>query len=94
MALIAAGAVANAALGPDKPSAGPTTRFASFRSKAVRGRVHLVLVLPKGYTQRHVRYPVVYFLHGLPTSPQAYRHVGDEMRTYCIFEEWPQFLCC
>ena len=76
MALIAAGAVANAALGPDKPSADPTTRLASFSSKAVRGRVHLVVVLPAGYAKSHVRYPVVYFLHGLPTSPQAYRHVG------------------
>jgi enterochelin esterase-like enzyme len=38
--------------------------------------VHLVVVLPAGYARNHARYPVVYFLHGLPTSPQAYRHVG------------------
>jgi enterochelin esterase-like enzyme len=76
VALIAAGAVANAALGPDRPSAGPTTRLASFNSRAVRGRVHLVVLLPAGYARNHVRYPAVYFLHGLPTSSQAYRHVG------------------
>jgi enterochelin esterase-like enzyme len=76
VALIAAGAVANAALGPDRPAAGPTTRLASFNSTAVRGRVHLVVLLPAGYANGHVRYPVVYFLHGLPTSSQAYRNVG------------------
>jgi enterochelin esterase-like enzyme len=75
VALIAAGAVAKAALEPDRPS-GTTTRLASFRSKAVRGRVHLVVLLPAGYANSDVRYPVVYFLHGLPASPQAYRNVG------------------
>jgi putative tributyrin esterase len=34
------------------------------------------MLLPAGYANGHVRYPVVYFLHGLPTSSQAYRNVG------------------
>ena len=76
IALIAAGAVAKAALEPARPSAGPTLRLASFGSKAVRGRVHLVVLLPEGYASSAVRYPVVYFLHGLPASSQAYRNVG------------------
>ena len=77
VALIAAGAVAKAALGPDRDAAtGPTTRLASFNSKAVRGRVRLVVVLPAGYVDSGLRYPVVYFLHGLPASSDAYRNVG------------------
>jgi len=56
VALIAAGAVAKAALGPDRDAAtGPTTRLASFNSKAVRGRVRLVVVLPAGYVDSGLR---------------------------------------
>ncbi len=73
--LVAAGAVAKAALEPGRPS-GPTTQLASFQSKAVRGRVHLVVLLPAGYVGSDLRYPVVYFLHGLPASSRAYRSVG------------------
>lgn len=76
LVVIAAGAVANAALSPDHDAAGPTARLASFRSKAVRGRVRLVVVLPAGYGTSGLRYPVVYFLHGLPASSNAYRNVG------------------
>jgi len=75
VALIAAGAVAKAALEPDR-SSGPTTELASFQSRAVRGRVRLVVLLPAGYAGSDLRYPVVYFLHGLPASSQAYRNVG------------------
>ncbi|OLB23691.1 MAG: hypothetical protein AUH17_06135 [Actinobacteria bacterium 13_2_20CM_68_14] len=75
VALVAAGAVAKAALEPGRPS-GPTTQLASFQSKAVRGRVHLVVLLPAGYVGSDLRYPVVYFLHGLPASSRAYRSVG------------------
>jgi enterochelin esterase-like enzyme len=77
IALIAAGAVAQAALEPDRPAAtGPTTRLTSFRSKAVRGQVRLIVLLPAGYAGSGLRYPVVYFLHGLPASSRAYRNVG------------------
>ena len=76
VAAIAAGAVASAALGPDRDASGPTTRLASFDSKAVRGRVRLVVLLPAGYGDSGLRYPVVYFLHGLPASSQGYKNVG------------------
>jgi putative tributyrin esterase len=75
VALIAAGAVAKAALEPGRPT-GPTAQLASFQSRAVRGRVRLVVLLPAGYERGDRRYPVVYFLHGLPASSQAYRNVG------------------
>jgi enterochelin esterase-like enzyme len=49
---------------------------ASFRSRALDGRLALVVYLPPGYSRGHMRYPVIYFLHGLPASPVAYRHIG------------------
>ena len=48
----------------------------SFRSHALGTNLHLVAVLPPGYRTNRVRYPVVYFLHGLPASSQGYRGVG------------------
>jgi enterochelin esterase-like enzyme len=36
--------------------------------------------LPPGYTSSRMRYPVVYFLHGLPAAPYAYRGMGFIVR--------------
>ena len=36
----------------------------------------MVVYLPPGYSANGPRYPVIYFLHGLPASPVSYRHVG------------------
>jgi enterochelin esterase-like enzyme len=44
-----------------------------FRSVALNGAVHARVVLPPGYAGTKRRYPVVYFLHGLPASAAAYR---------------------
>ena len=77
--LIAAGAVAEAALRSERSEntlSALTTRLTAFESKAVRGKVHLVVLLPAGYNQGNRRYPVVYFLHGLPASSNTYRDVG------------------
>ena len=76
VALIAAGAVAQAALKSERSEGKPSMRLVSFASKAVRGRVHLVVLLPPGYGNSGRRYPVIYFLHGLPASSTAYRNVG------------------
>jgi enterochelin esterase-like enzyme len=38
--------------------------------------VRLIVLLPAGYAGSGLRYPVVYFLHGLPASSRAYRNVG------------------
>jgi enterochelin esterase-like enzyme len=51
----------------------PSERTAAFQSKAVRGTVHLLVLLPPGYADGQLRYPVVYFLHGLPASGGSYR---------------------
>jgi enterochelin esterase-like enzyme len=47
----------------------------SLSSAALKGRLRFELYLPPGYTESTARYPVVYFLHGLPASPYAFRGV-------------------
>lgn len=42
-------------------------------SPAVDGRLHLAIYLPADYATSAKRYPVVYFLHGLPASSTAYK---------------------
>lgn len=45
-------------------------------SVALNGRVHARVILPADYADGHRRYPVVYFLHGLPADAHAYRGNG------------------
>jgi putative tributyrin esterase len=45
----------------------------SFHSKALRGRLGFEIYLPPGYAHSGKRYPVVYFLHGLPASSRSFR---------------------
>lgn len=40
------------------------------------GELRAAVVLPPGYATSGERYPVVYFLHGLPATPFSYRGVG------------------
>src|ERR1051326_635813 len=42
-------------------------------SVALRGEAHALVVLPDGYATSGERYPVVYFLHGLPAGADGYR---------------------
>jgi S-formylglutathione hydrolase FrmB len=44
-----------------------------FESVALGGSVHALVVLPDGYATSGKRYPVVYFLHGLPATSTSYR---------------------
>jgi enterochelin esterase-like enzyme len=46
----------------------------------VRGQVRYAVYLPPGYASNRVHYPVVYFLHGLPAAPYAYRGIGFVVR--------------
>ena len=48
----------------------------SFRSKALERTVPIEVYIPAGYATSHLSYPVIYFLHGLPAGPNAYRDVG------------------
>ena len=48
----------------------------SFHSRAVNRELHLAAYLPPGYATSGLHYPVVYFLHGLPAGPTAYRDIA------------------
>ncbi len=47
--------------------------YLSIPSTALRGRLAAAVYTPPGYVTGSKRYPVVYFLHGLPAGPAAYR---------------------
>jgi putative tributyrin esterase len=66
-----------AAAGTIAPSArsGARTLDSSYTSRALGGQLHFEVYLPPGYDSSGLRYPVVYFLHGLPASPTSYRSV-------------------
>jgi enterochelin esterase-like enzyme len=49
---------------------------ASFHSLALGGSLHYEVYLPADYATSRKRYPVVYFLHGLPSTSTAYQSVG------------------
>jgi enterochelin esterase-like enzyme len=53
-----------------------TAHAAGYKSEALRGTVHYSVYLPKGYATSGKRYPVVYFLHGLPAGSDAYSRIG------------------
>jgi enterochelin esterase-like enzyme len=48
----------------------------SFRSQALKAELHFEVYLPADYGTSGKRYPVLYFLHGLPSGASAYRDVG------------------
>lgn len=52
------------------------TLDAAFRSAALDGNLHFEVYLPAGYGTSGLRYPVVYFLHGLPAASSGYRSAG------------------
>jgi enterochelin esterase-like enzyme len=59
--------------------AGPDSarvRDTSFRSQALGGKLGFEVYLPVGYDSGGIRYPVVYFLHGLPANGRAYESIG------------------
>ena len=44
----------------------------SFPSKGLQGRLSFAVYLPPGYDTAKTRYPVVYYLHGLPAGSRAF----------------------
>ncbi|HEY6961885.1 MAG TPA: alpha/beta hydrolase-fold protein [Gaiellaceae bacterium] len=59
-------------------------------SVALRGTVHARVVLPNGYATSRKRYPVVYFLHGLPAGASAYQ--GNDWLLDAIAKVGPAIL--
>jgi S-formylglutathione hydrolase FrmB len=91
LAFVACGALVVAAEPAARAPLAGTAVETSFSSRAVRGRVHLSVYLPPGYSTGSTRYPVVYFLHGLPAGPRAYRGV-DYLRHALDAAGWPAIL--
>src|SRR3984893_7670714 len=59
----------------------------SFVSHGIKARLKRVVSLPIDYGAEGRRYPVIYFLHGLPALPSAYRgasFVADVLRDRAI----------
>lgn len=52
------------------------TSDVAFHSSALDSKLHFLIQLPDGYASTRLRYPVVYFLHGLPAGPTSYRAVA------------------
>jgi len=77
-AVLVCGTVAATALGIARGGGQgwPAPLERSFHSAALRDTVGLSVYLPPGYATSARRYPVIYFLHGLPASPYAYRGLG------------------
>ncbi|HVH51040.1 MAG TPA: hypothetical protein VM690_02760, partial [Gaiellaceae bacterium] len=44
-------------------------------SHALDAQLHFLVALPEDYAASARRFPVVYFLHGLPAGPTSYRSV-------------------
>ena len=73
VAALAAAALVAAAAHAHSAVVEPPLVDASFFSHALEGRLRVAVYLPTDYGKDGRRYPVVYFLHGLPASPSAYR---------------------
>ena len=62
---------------PSQGSGGkPRIVDGSFYSDAVEGTLHYSIAFPPGYDTSGKRYPVIYFLHGLPADENAYKRIG------------------
>src|SRR6478609_5275155 len=59
-----------------RPASAQRTWDAGFHSTALAGTLHFEVVLPVDYATSGRRYPVVYFLHGLPAKSEDYRGLG------------------
>jgi predicted peptidase len=66
-------AVALGSAGAAAPRATHVSVDRALYSPAVAGRLRLAVYLPSDYGTSGKRYPVVYFLHGLPASSTAYQ---------------------
>jgi enterochelin esterase-like enzyme len=73
--LILAGALLTAAVAAAGPD-GSRVQDDQFHSFALDGKLHFEVYLPADYATTARRYPVVYFLHGLPSVTTAYQGYG------------------
>ncbi|HEX6458798.1 MAG TPA: hypothetical protein VF032_07765, partial [Thermoleophilaceae bacterium] len=78
---IAAAVLAHGASRRRAPPLSPgTLSYGSFHSAALRGSDHYSIYVPRGYAGSRRRYPVIYFLHGLPEQAGAYKSIEAVVR--------------
>jgi putative tributyrin esterase len=75
LALVALGGLEGtaAATGIARAPAAGAIAYSSMPSKALGGKLAFAVYTPAGYATSGRRYPVVYFLHGLPATADTYR---------------------
>src|SRR4051794_35477905 len=71
-ALVVVLAVFAAAWWPGASAGGGTTLEETLASTALGGPLRFTVTLPDGYDADGKRYPVIYFLHGLPAPASGY----------------------
>ncbi len=76
LVLVAAATASAARLALERRTSSATTADVVFHSRALDSSLHFLVQLPDGYAHTDLRYPVVYFLHGLPAGPTSYRAVA------------------
>ena len=76
LAALAAGCAASARPGAVRRDPAGQVLDRAFHSTALRGTEHYAIYLPAGYATSGLRYPVIYALHGLPSSDRGYRRMG------------------
>src|SRR3977135_1081969 len=54
-----------------------TVTYGSFVSTALSGRISYSIYPPGGYATSGKRYPVIYYLHGLPATATSYRSIDE-----------------
>ena len=62
-------------IAPAPPSPAKTLSL-SCPSPSLGGALPTLVYLPAGYASSTTRYPVIYFLHGLPANPTSYEYNG------------------
>src|SRR5262249_31090139 len=76
VAVVLVAALPGAAAAASAPVAPGTVATGELSSRAIAGPLHYSIFLPSDYAHGDKRYPVIYFLHGLPASPDAYKGIG------------------
>ena len=61
---------------PGRRARNGTISESSFPSRALGSRLRFAVYLPPGYRDGRERYPVIYYLHGLPATGDAFRTFG------------------
>ncbi len=71
--LVLGSSATSSAAGPGSPA---RTEAVSCRSPSLAGGLPAMVYLPVGYFHSSTRFPVIYFLHGLPANPDDYTTNG------------------